>query len=290
MPITPAFVLRPLALLASLAMLTACAATGGDSTDSSSGSEQQGAPPAEIQHVHGIVANSNGDGWILGTHQGIFHVSDDGEVESVGPVVDFMGLSDAGQGRLVASGHPGPDTDMPNPVGLIESTDGGRTWEPLSRAGESDFHALAATEDTVIGFDGALRATDDGQEWYDLDPELNAIGLAVSEDAETVLATTQQGLRRSEDGGRSFTQVDGAPPLVFVDWVRGSDTVYGIDAGGAVHRSEDTGRNWEALGTVGEQPEAIHADADHVVVAAGGTLVVSSDGGQTFEAVGSQDG
>jgi len=289
MPITPASVFRSLVLLPSLAMLTACAATASDGTDSSSISEQQSAWPTEIQHVHAIVANPDGDGWVLGTHQGIFYVSEDGEVESVGPVMDFMGLSDAGQDRLVASGHPGPDTDMPNPVGLIESTDGGRTWEPLSRVGESDFHALAATEDTVIGFDGVLRATDDGREWYDLAPELNVIGLAVSEDAETVLATTPDGLRRSEDGGRSFAEVDGAPPLVLVDWVRGSDIVYGIDAGGAVHRSEDTGRSWEASGTAGGQPEAIHADADQVVVAANGTLLVSSDGGQTFETVDFED-
>src|SRR5699024_11528196 len=90
MPITPASVFRSLALLPSLAMLTACAATASDGTDSSSISEQQSAWPTEIQHVHAIVANPDGDGWVLGTHQGIFYVSEDGEVESVGPVMDFM--------------------------------------------------------------------------------------------------------------------------------------------------------------------------------------------------------
>ncbi|GAB3733898.1 F510_1955 family glycosylhydrolase [Nocardiopsis nanhaiensis] len=291
MPITCLPVLRSACFVLSAVVLTACASTGTDGSDSPPGSMQgEGSTPDEVQHVHGIVAHPDGDGLILGTHHGILHVGQDGEAEPVGPVMDFMGLSDAGPGRLVASGHPGPGTDMPNPVGLIESTDGGRTWEPLSRVGESDFHALAATEDTIIGFDGVLRATDDGEEWFDLDPDLQAIGLTVSEDAETVLATTQEGLRRSEDGGRSFDDVGEAPPLVFVDWVRGAETVYGVDAGGTVHRSEDTGRSWSGLGSAGGQPEAIYADADQVALAVDGTLVVSSDGGKTFDALGPAGG
>lgn len=282
MSIEPVFVLRSVPLLASAILLTACTSSDSDVF----GSAQGYSLAAEVQHVHGIVANPSGDGLILGTHQGVFYVSGSGEVESVGPVLDFMGFSDAGQGRLVASGHPGPDTDMPDPVGLIESTDGGHTWEPLSRVGVSDFHALAATEGTVIGFDDALRATDDGQEWYDLDPKVQQVmGLAVSEDAEIVLATTQDGLRRSEDGGRSFVQIDGTPPLVFIDWVPGTDEVYGIDVGGTVHRSEDTGKSWESRGAAGEQPEALHADVGQIVVAVDGTLVMSSDEGQTFDEV-----
>lgn len=284
MPTTRSSLLLSTSLVLSGLVLASCGTTGTQSSAPTADPAQDSAPLAQVQHVHAIVANPDGEGLILGTHQGILHVTDHGVTESVGPVMDFMGLSDTGQGRLVASGHPGPDTDMPNPVGLIESTDGGRTWQTLSRAGESDFHALAATEDTVIGFDGALRATDDGRQWRDLDPDVDVIALAASDDAETVLATTQQGLSRSVDGGRSFTGVDAAPPLVLLDWVREADTVYGIDTGGTVHRSDDTGQGWTALGTVDGQPEAMYADEEQVVVAAEGTLVLSSDGGQTFEA------
>lgn len=55
-----------------------------------------------------------------------------------------MGFSVAGPDHFYASGHPGQGIDLPNPVGLIESRDGGMTWAPLSRQGDSDFYALTA--------------------------------------------------------------------------------------------------------------------------------------------------
>ena len=60
-----------------------------------------------------------------------------------------MGFTVAGPGHYYASGHPGTATDLPQPVGLIESRDGGRTWAVLSRGGQSDFHALTTSGRTV---------------------------------------------------------------------------------------------------------------------------------------------
>jgi hypothetical protein len=51
----------------------------------------------------------------------------------VGPVIDLMGFTVAGPGRYLASGHPGLHVDQAQPVGLIETTDGGVTWTPVSR-------------------------------------------------------------------------------------------------------------------------------------------------------------
>jgi len=76
--------------------------------------------------------------------------------------VDLMGLT-VTEGRYLASGHPSLGTDLPEPVGLIESTDAGKTWEVLSRGGESDFHALAAGSERIIAFDGQLRTGTDGR-------------------------------------------------------------------------------------------------------------------------------
>jgi hypothetical protein len=67
----------------------------------------------------------------LATHDGLFVAAADGWA-ALGPVIDLMGFSVAGPDHFYASGHPGQVSDLPNPVGLIESKDGGQTWAPLS--------------------------------------------------------------------------------------------------------------------------------------------------------------
>ncbi|ASU83819.1 hypothetical protein CDO52_14425 [Nocardiopsis gilva YIM 90087] len=283
--------LAPAALLVPVLLLSACGTeTDGGDPGGTDGTTPPGAVegfplPDDAEHVHGIVADPESDGLLLGTHYGVYRITgadDDVKAELISPVMDYMGLAEAGPDRLVASGHPGEGTpDRPNPVGLLESTDGGKTWTTLSREGQSDFHALAASKDTVIGFDGALVATDDGKKWSELDQNVAAVSLAISEDSTTVVATTQEGLRRSTDGGTSFTAVDGAPMLALVDWSQG-DTVVGIDPAGTVHQSDDGGTTWSELGSVGGQPEAFHAGPDHIAAVANGMLVVSADGGESF--------
>ncbi len=96
------------------------------------------------------ASTSPADGLVyLATHDGLFHYDDSGPVR-VGPVIDLMGFTVVGPDHFYASGHPGPGVELPAPVGLIESRDGGATWDPLSRQGESDFHALTASDAGVV--------------------------------------------------------------------------------------------------------------------------------------------
>ncbi|WP_156184818.1 F510_1955 family glycosylhydrolase [Allosalinactinospora lopnorensis] len=282
--------LRISAFAVSAVLLSAC---GADSSEN--GSTQSGGVglrlPDETSHIHGVGADPDTGEVFVATHAGLFRIhapenatGGDAVPEMVGPAIDLMGFSIAGSGRFVASGHPGPGTDLPDPVGLIESRDGGQRWEPLSLQGESDFHALATGEERVIGFDGRLRATEDGSTWEDLDSAIEPFSLAVSDDGETVLAAARQGLRRSTDGGSSFTAVPEAPALVLIDWVAGMDSVYGISVDGQVHRSEDGGATWAPTGTVEGEPEALHADADQLIVVADHRVSRSTDEGATFEA------
>lgn len=278
-----------------LAFAAACgsqeaAGPGADGSDPSAGDMPATgiALPPEASHVHGAGFDPDTGEVLVATHAGLFTVpGPDGgqespEPERVGPVIDLMGFSVAEPGRYVASGHPSPGVDMPNPVGLIESRDGGETWEALSLSGESDFHALAASEERVVGFDGALRATGDGSEWTDLDSGVRPVSLAVSDDGGTVLATTQQGPMRSEDGGEGFSPVENAPVLALVDWAAGTDTVYGLTPEGEVHRSEDAGATWERTGRVDGRPQAVHAEEEQVFVVADDHISRSGDGGGTF--------
>jgi photosystem II stability/assembly factor-like uncharacterized protein len=117
----------------------------------------------------------------------------------------------AKQGVLFASGHPWPGSDLPNPLGLIKSTDGGKSWEPLSRQGESDFHALTAAKSGLVAFDGTLRTSPDGKTWSAPSAGFAPAALAADPTSDTVLATTQDGLQRSTDGGRTWALVPAAP-------------------------------------------------------------------------------
>ncbi|MFE1169797.1 F510_1955 family glycosylhydrolase [Nocardiopsis sp. NPDC058789] len=286
--------LTAMVALGLIALTSACSDGAGDSAQAGAGDgtgAAVGVPlPAEAQHVHGAGVDPESGKVLVATHAGLYTLpapdrpTREATVPThVGPAIDLMGFAVQGPGHYLASGHPEGDTDMPDPVGLIETRDGGGSWEALSLSGESDFHALASAGDLVVGFDGALRATEDGVAWTDLDPDVQAAALAVSDDGRTVVATTRQGPVRSTDGGAGFAAIPDAPPLALVDWVPGSATVFGVAVDGGVYRSDDAGENWERTGELSGSPEALHADEDQVIVVADLHVARSTDEGATFD-------
>jgi hypothetical protein len=223
-----------------------------------------------VEHVHGLVAD--GDGSLLaGTHKGLFRVADDGRSTLVGTArADIMGLAADPAGRLVASGHPEASSDSPNPVGLIRSRDGGRTWSMTSLSGQVDFHALATRGTTVVGFDGSgvLGSSDGGKTW-----QRGASGeyWSLTLDSSTVWATGPDGLTRSDDSGGSFSAVPDAPRLVLA--TAGSDgTPWGIDHDGVawVRPPED---GWQRLTTVGPVEALAAVDAETAYAVSGTDLI-----------------
>ena len=130
---------------------------------------------------------------------------------------DLMGMTgEAGTESLVSSGHPGPGSSFKNPVGLIASSDGGSNWQSISLEGEVDYHALAVSEGTVIGYGGGktLSVSADGGRTWSPGAAIQPAALALS--SQRVLATTQAGLQVSTDTGQSFEVVAGAPRLVLI--------------------------------------------------------------------------
>ncbi|MGY2746936.1 WD40/YVTN/BNR-like repeat-containing protein [Arthrobacter sp. UYCu723] len=122
-------------------------------------SASNGLPSA---HIHGLSVNGETGRVLLATHDGLFDVSKNPAVK-IGPTNDLMGFTAAmDEGVFYASGHPGKDSSLPNPLGLIKTSDGGKSWEQLSRQNESDFHALTTTKSGIVAFDGTLRTSTDG--------------------------------------------------------------------------------------------------------------------------------
>jgi len=223
--------------LAAALALTGC----GQAAAPQAHSVGAGSLPGE--HIHGISRDPGSGKVNLATHEGLFVRQPDGSWLQVGPTVDLMSFAITGPGSFYASGHPADGVDLPAPVGLIKSTDAGRTWTVQSRGGESDFHALAASTAGVMGFDGVLRTSADGKSWVDGGLKAEPRSLASSPDGSQVLATTEQGVLRSADGGRTWLPLASAPPLTLAAWADAT-TVVGVSTQGSLVVSADAGRTW----------------------------------------------
>jgi photosystem II stability/assembly factor-like uncharacterized protein len=236
-------------------------------------------------HVHGISVEAGSDRVLLATHNGLFDATAD-TPERIGPAIDLMGFSTAEKDHFYASGHPHPGTDMTDPVGLIHTRDGGETWETLSREGESDFHALTVTRDGVLGFDGQLRMTKDLENWTTAETGIQPYSLAGTPTSTVVLATTEEGVKRSSNGGKTWSPPANSPVLLITAFASDS-TAVGVAPDGTVQISRDAGDTWEAAGTVSGQPEAVAAATGpdstvRIWVATADGLEYSGDSGSTF--------
>lgn len=235
-------------------------------------------------HVHGLSVDADGK-VLLATHEGLFDVTADPAVK-VGPTIDLMGFTAAKDpGTFYASGHPGQGSTLANPVGLIRSTDGGATWEEVSRQGESDFHTLTTTKSGIVAFDGTLRTSPDGLTWDTVAAGFAPAALAGHPESDTVLATTEAGIQRSTDGGRTWALQDGGPVVQFAAFASALDAV-GVEPNGAVHVSSDGGATWARKGKLEGRTMAVSATGSGadlgVWAATSAGIFVSDDGGASF--------
>lgn len=265
--------------------LAACAPATEPGASPSSPQRAGGLPSS---HIHWLTVNSATDQVLLATHDGLFDVSKQPAVK-IGGANDLMGFT-AGQepGVFYASGHPGAGSELPNPLGLLRTADGGKTWEQLSRQSESDFHAMTTTKSGIVAFDGALRTSKDGKTWRTVSTAFAPAVLAAHSGGDTVLATTQDGIQRSTDGGTTWTAVKPGPVIQFAAFATAAE-VAGAEPNGTVHYSTDAGITWTKKGRIDGDVMAIVATkgADgqtEIWAATQDGIVVSTDDGMTFRA------
>lgn len=257
---------------------------------STAGCSGQAAPPAPspsaLSHVHGMAVNPADGQLYVATHHGVVRVSDT-EAAPVGESrQDTMGFTVIGRDHFLASGHPAPGQSGPAHLGLIESTDGGRTWRTVSLAGQADFHALRSAGGVTYGLDstsGSLLASTDRRSW-ETRSTIAAYDLAVDPSrAETVLASTEQGLQRSTDGGRTWRPA-GGPPVLLLHWAA-PDRLDAVGADGQLLRSTDGGTTWSpTAGRVTDPPAAFTSHGDQLFLATRDARVLrSADAGATWQ-------
>ncbi|WP_077489117.1 F510_1955 family glycosylhydrolase [Sinomonas mesophila] len=278
MPRIPAFARAAAAPVLVLA-LAGCGAPSGGTV----GTQSAAAPLTA--HAHGVYAAPDGSTVLVATHNGLYDYTRDAPT-LIGEANDYMGFT-GDASALYASGHPGPGSSLPNPLGLMRSTDGGRTWERLSNQGLSDFHALAVTQTGVVGYDGQLKASTDLKAWTPIGDGLEPAVLTGRADTPTVLATTVEGIQRSDDAGRTWALVSGSPVIQFAA-LASPTMAAGIAPDGTVYTSADAGTTWKRAGKVDGRVQAMTATADAsggitVWAATAQGLLVSSDGGKSFE-------
>lgn len=239
-----------------------------------------------MTHVHGLGVDPANVVLYAATHNGMFRLPDNGKPERVSELQqDTMGFTVAGPGQFLGSGHPDPSiAGAPANLGLIESTDGGRTWNPLSLSGQVDFHGLEAKHGQVFGYSSAtgLMVSPDRTSWERrASVPLADFTVSPTSPAE-LLATTEQGPMRSTDGGRTFALIPGAPLLYLLDWSK-PDQLHSVDPQGRTYVSPDGGATWEPRGQLPSAPQAMTVDGNRWYVATESAVMVSSDGGRTFQ-------
>lgn len=182
----------------------------------------------QFHHIHGLSFHPTDENkFFIASHQGVvlydllsreaFYVGESRD--------DYMGFKQvADTNMFISSGHPGVDSDLPDPLGFMWSEDLGQSWEYRSYLGEVDFHALAASYQNnqhIIGFaldyskgghDGLiLESLDGGYTWEEIKDtglpldDHQVLDISFSPESEEVIyAATVNGLMKSIDGGRSF--------------------------------------------------------------------------------------
>lgn len=230
----------------------------GAPADPQRGSEAaEGLDPARaIAHAHGIAVHPKDPSALyIATHEGLFVLDGDKRLSRIGESEDdFMGFMPhpTDPNTFFASGHPPRGGNL----GFLKSTDGGITWQMVSKGADepADFHALAASP---------------------VNPQL--------------VYGYHEGLRRSEDGGLTWQAVNTTVrPLALVADPQEESTVYASHAyGGGIMVSRDRGETWgslsQELGGDSVFALAVHSQGSEMLAASERKgLIKSSDRGKTW--------
>jgi DNA-binding beta-propeller fold protein YncE len=257
----------------------------------SGGGDGAGQPASEAGgggHVHGLGVNPADGAVFVASHNGLFRAAPgDPQARLVGTAgKDVMGFSIVGPNRFLGSGHPGAGEDLPASLGLILSTDAGRTFRPVSLLGQADFHVLRASGNRVYGFDSStgrfLASRDGGQTWAELpEPPGTLVDVAIDpRNADRLIASTDSGLSASSDGGRRWRRL--GAQIALVAWAA-PERLFILDSEGQVAVSSDGGRSFRPTGHVPGEPAAFAAAGNDLYVAlADNRIMRSGDGGASW--------
>ena len=286
-----------------LVILAALAAAGCGADDDAA---QQGRSSKLVDftkkppYVNALEIDPSDNSFLLTTNRGFYRIPEEGgeaqrmkskvvDEEGTSPVGTFLEVDVLGPGEIVASGHPDDPKALPPYLGFMRSDDGGRTFEVVSRLGEADLHQIRRIHDRLYAFDAVLGAIliseDDGRTWTErFTPRQLILDFVVDpEDPDHLIASTEEQIYRSEDGGEKWRpSAQGSAPRL--DWPA-PGALMRADKDGLFQVSSDGGQTWERRGRIEGEPYKLRAvEAERAFVAlSDGTILETTDGGRTFE-------
>lgn len=176
--------------------------------------------------------------------------------------------------------------------GLLESRDGGRTWQPTGLAGADAMNVRTGAGPAVqiAGHNVYMETADGGRTWTDVPNDLPGLDLHAfvvdaADPAHAWAWAVGFGLFESTDRGRHWEpRQPGDWPVLAVIKSAGKTTLVGVSAAG-LGTSSDGGRNWQPLSDPGGQIASLAAATDGSVLLAGTMqgLYRSVDAGKSWQ-------
>ncbi|NJP38084.1 F510_1955 family glycosylhydrolase [Alkalicoccus luteus] len=260
-----------------------------------------------FEHIHGLEFDREQEDTLhVSTHHGVKTIDENGiwrDPAEHEEQHDLMGFTLLEDNTMVSSGHPSHDSELPDPIGFIRSTDGGKHWEQIALAGETDFHHMEVNrgdETRMYGINASdssfYRSDNGGTDWDRLEasnlPEQypDVISLVSNpENPDHLLISGRGGIYESPDAGESWELTDQSRVMVSAAAENGVLYAYTADAeGGSLMVSEDFGDSWESVGFTLDEDAVLHIalhpeDRDRLAVGtAEEDIYVTEDGGQSW--------
>jgi photosystem II stability/assembly factor-like uncharacterized protein len=247
-------------------------------------------------YVNTLDIDPGSGDFLLTTNRGFWRIASDGSKVTpirgtvsdggkTAPVGTFLEIRSTGSEQLLGSGHPDQAGALPSFLGLLRSADGGKTWTVVARLGDADLHKIVLRHNRLYAFDAILSAmlisSDGGKTFTE---EFTPRGLIIDfevdpADPKRIIASTEEELFRTEDGGRTWRPLSPGKGIRLA-WPE-PDTLYRAEADGSVQASGDGGTSWRDVGSVDGEPYELHATGPKAVflVLSDGSILETTDGG-----------
>lgn len=285
-------------------LLTAC----GSSEEAKLTSVKNG---KKIEDIHGVGVANDGTTYVA-THEGLFSTKDTGRGwNKIGNMdADLMGFNMRSDGTMLTSGHPGNNTDLPNPIGVLVSKDNGLHWDKVEYAGRIDFHVLTSYHQdpqVIYGLNqmgtgqygaGIYKTINGGKSWTKIEPKglpndlMKVYSLLVlPENKDTLLAGTEIGVMVSHDGGKNWKTFDDTRLLSAMAVMPNGKDIIGYSMSNLISGlmiSQDNGQTWKSIGLdLGKDAASSisinQKDEKQIAVSSYNTsLYVTKDGGKNW--------